>query len=416
MTLPTDDFWLNEGQLMFEIVFPEILNAVEEAVDEGVLAMPADLTVGIDWQLVNERVSQWAQGYTYDLIKGITATSRNDVAAAVNSWIAGDTTKKQLADSLINTFGPVRSKMIAATEITRVYAQGNQEAWKETGFVQMYQFITVGDSDVDDICQETEAAGPYPIDDSEHLPPLHINCRCYIQPIVVGESDVPATGGNYQTPEPSNPLPTYNPQALFYARDKAISEIMSIFKGAQDQAYSTEMDAMHDYVGSGYRQMNGYLRKPTIGASMTEYERNALEHKIELISDFMQRNETPWEIQVMRGRSGESAVAKGLIEVDGNLVGSVLKEDGFMSTTLNPNVATQGFSQSGGIIYNITVPKGTHYAMPLGMVDRSDPLNTVGIRHELEILFPPGSTIRVTGWHEENGQFIIDAIMEATSG
>jgi hypothetical protein len=87
--------------------------------------------------------------------------------------------------------------MIAVTEVTRSYAEGNQIAWKESGVVEGKEWNTANDEIVArcPICWPLHGV-VIPIgeefDGGFDGPPAHPRCRCWITPVVIGD---PEEGG-----------------------------------------------------------------------------------------------------------------------------------------------------------------------------------------------------------------------------
>jgi len=72
--------------------------------------------------------SQWARGYSYELVSGLTDTTRKLTQRAVEKFISTPgMTRRELEDLLSPAFGRVRAEAIAVTETTRaVSAATNQ--------------------------------------------------------------------------------------------------------------------------------------------------------------------------------------------------------------------------------------------------------------------------------------------------
>lgn len=140
--------------------------------------------VGIDFDIaaVNEAALAWAQAYAFELVKGITETTRKVVSKAIEAFVATPgMTNADLRAMLAPTFGDVRAAMIGTTEVTRAYAQATaiyQELAKQDGIAMVRVWDTSGDDKVCPICgpldrQPESEWGAY-----SGGPPAHINCRC----------------------------------------------------------------------------------------------------------------------------------------------------------------------------------------------------------------------------------------------
>lgn len=142
------------------------------------------LLIGIDFDVaaVNEAALAWAQAYAFQLVKGITDTTRKVVSKAVEAFISTPgMNNADLRALLAPTFGDVRAAMIGTTEVTRAYAQATaiyQELAKQDGIEMVRVWDTSGDDKVCPICgpldrQPESKWGAY-----AGGPPAHINCRC----------------------------------------------------------------------------------------------------------------------------------------------------------------------------------------------------------------------------------------------
>lgn len=137
-----------------------------------------------------------------------------------------------------------------------------------------------------------------------------------------------------------------------------------------------EHTALKKYQGSYYRDINGGLRgNEKIMPSTQRY--------IEGIDQAMERSSLPQAARVFRGMKSESMVSNF-----DNLVGAIISDKGFVSTSLLEGVST-GFAKdepSESILLKMVLPKGTKAIF-------LDALDDIG---EAEILLPRGSSFRVT--------------------
>lgn len=172
--------------------YQDLLDAMDDAYLGGVDLFrnsPAG-AVGIDYTLVNARAARAARAYAYDLIKGIDDTSAAAVREAIASFI--ETPGVTIGDVIARLpFDEQRAKMIAVTEITRAYAEGNREAGEELQEkfpdVQVMEYwYTNNDDKVCPICGPLDGTS-VPLDEPFttledgpiYRPPAHVNCRCW---------------------------------------------------------------------------------------------------------------------------------------------------------------------------------------------------------------------------------------------
>jgi len=148
-------------------------------------AMRVSVSTGVSFDpaVINVRAAQWARSYSYELISGLTETTRNVVSEAISSFI--ETPGMTLGDihtMLEPAFGKVRAEMIATTEVTRAYSAATNETQQllnETGLQMRRVWHTRNDELVCPIC------GPLNGQPEEHWiaefptgPPAHPRCRC----------------------------------------------------------------------------------------------------------------------------------------------------------------------------------------------------------------------------------------------
>lgn len=122
-----EEFWLEQGVDMDKTIRPFLqklyLDQAERAMSEG--------SIGVDWGMVNERAIEWSRQYSFDLVRGINATSRQTLRRAVGNYFERSMTIGELEDMIRGTFGPVRAEMISVTEVTRAAARGEDAIWEE---------------------------------------------------------------------------------------------------------------------------------------------------------------------------------------------------------------------------------------------------------------------------------------------
>lgn len=158
------------------------------------------LSVGIDWGLVNRDVLEWVRQYNFELVSGLQDTTRQYLQTDISNWIeSGEPLGKliaRLADKNRYPFGAVRADMIAATEVTRAYYEGNQRIWKASGVVELQEWRTAADDRVCPICRPLGGLdGGEPVraklgEGFRHpsgevfMPPAHPRCRCWAVPVI----------------------------------------------------------------------------------------------------------------------------------------------------------------------------------------------------------------------------------------
>jgi SPP1 gp7 family putative phage head morphogenesis protein len=169
-----------------EAKFRDVLRrALQNGTDLGVtVAFDQFETLGMafDYTLANTHARQWAADYVGQLISNITDTTRASVRQAVAAWTETGAPLSQLTRDLQPTFGRRRAQLIASTEATRAYAEGEEVAYIESGVVDEYEIMTAEDERVCPICG-SHRGKRYALR-SGTKPPFHPGCRCWISPVV----------------------------------------------------------------------------------------------------------------------------------------------------------------------------------------------------------------------------------------
>lgn len=172
---------------------------------------------GVDWDLINDDVLRWVtgggefgsgfgQGYADTVFAAMNATSERQLRTLLTEWVRNDLTYRQLTDSMQRTlFSRNRAEMVATTEITRSYAEGNRAAWQRGGIIEQMEWRTAGD----EIAARCPICGPLNGQTSDvrgsfgggYFPPAHPRCRCMILPVVSTPSlTQPEQGAQPQQP------------------------------------------------------------------------------------------------------------------------------------------------------------------------------------------------------------------------
>lgn len=147
------------------------------------------LGVELSIDTINQRATQWAQTYTYELVRGINETTRQAISNAVTAYTqAPGMTIDEVAQLLEPTFGQVRANMIATTEITRAYGQAatiTQAELLAQGVYSELQWVTYNDDRVCKICGPLHNAIVTWSLEYPNGPPAHVNCRCWLANVKV---------------------------------------------------------------------------------------------------------------------------------------------------------------------------------------------------------------------------------------
>ena len=151
--------------------------------DEG-LRNAVEMGVAFDPASVSAEALSWARQYTYDLVTGLTETTRRVVKESMTSFLSTPgMTRGDLEALLQPAFGEYRASMIAVTETTRASNQATlmyqQQIGAETGLNMVRIWRTANDELVCPICGPLNGQ-PEEVwaKDFPQGPPAHVNCRC----------------------------------------------------------------------------------------------------------------------------------------------------------------------------------------------------------------------------------------------
>jgi HK97 family phage portal protein len=110
------------------------------------------LEIGIDWTLINAEVLEWVQRYSFELVRLLDERSRVVLSQAIQRWASNGLPLSDLIEELGPIFGGKRAALIAATEVTRAYAEANLAAWRASGVIEGVSWRTANDERVCPIC------------------------------------------------------------------------------------------------------------------------------------------------------------------------------------------------------------------------------------------------------------------------
>ena len=175
-----EKFWREQRAVLVR----ELEAAQGELLRQGARQAVA-LGLSVDWELVNAAVLRIIPAYTDAWWKMLAKTTRTQLRVAIEANIAAGAPLKSLIRDITPLFGKQRAALIASTEVTRLYTEGNLAAYKASG-VQRVEWRTAMDDRVDPLCQALSGKR-WKVDEAER-PPLHPACRCNLAPIANDEA------------------------------------------------------------------------------------------------------------------------------------------------------------------------------------------------------------------------------------
>lgn len=176
-------FWENEANELWAVMIGVFVDTLMDGVIGGVNALPPDISILMDMDVVNEAAIAYARQYRYEWISKITETTRTQTQTLIADWIRSGQPLSALEAQLAPVFGSVRAQMIAVTEVTRVFQESNVMVFENTGFVSQVEYHTVRDERVCPLCSPLDGQ-QLPLRDKSKHPPRHVRCRCFTTPVL----------------------------------------------------------------------------------------------------------------------------------------------------------------------------------------------------------------------------------------
>lgn len=150
------------------------------------------LGVGVSWEVFDQAARDYAERYTFGLIKDLTDSTRRQLGQTIARWIETPDDFGSLVEQVRRILPPDpypmlrdRARLIAQTETTRIYAESRIAGFRAAGLTQM-EWRTAEDELVCPIC--APMAGMVgglngivnPDNGQLYTPPAHPGCRCWL--------------------------------------------------------------------------------------------------------------------------------------------------------------------------------------------------------------------------------------------
>lgn len=182
-----EQFWDEESKKMFDVMFPIIEKSAITAAINASESLGETVGIGVSFELVNEAAVNYARGHTLELVKGINKKTKSVIQKKLGDHMAAGDPLSAFVRDFINAediggmVGKVRAEMIAITEVTKAFQEGNIISWAASGEVDGFKFRTAADDIVCPICAPLEGL-EFNLAEIESSPPVHPRCRCWSQP------------------------------------------------------------------------------------------------------------------------------------------------------------------------------------------------------------------------------------------
>ena len=176
-----DDFWTDADFV------EELIKVLTEAIKRGALRFTEMVNLEINQGLVNKEAAEFIREYAFDLVKNLADTSRAMLQSVIEQFVT--TPGMTIGDVIAQLpFDETRATLIATTEITRAYAEGQQLAaeqtakeWPDVPVTKLWH--TNMDDRVCPICAPLDGVSAEAEEDFDaefENPPAHPACRCWI--------------------------------------------------------------------------------------------------------------------------------------------------------------------------------------------------------------------------------------------
>lgn len=172
--------WKAERAAVVTAIRPVLIDVVTVAAEDALAAAGAP---AVDWALINQAALAVAEQRAAAFAAESVATTKSQVARLVAAGIRERLPQKLLLSQVAQTLGR-RAAYDAVTEITRVYALGNQRAWQRSKVVKAMGWQTARDDRVCPVCGPRHGSRLDLDSAPDALPPAHGKCRCWLVPEV----------------------------------------------------------------------------------------------------------------------------------------------------------------------------------------------------------------------------------------
>lgn len=99
------------------------------------LQQMSNVGMAFDWTLAHSVGMAWAAAHTDTLLEQLGTTSERIVGRATSDWLNSGEPLQVLINQLEPVFGPVRSELIASTEVTRAVGEGTIISYRQSGLI-----------------------------------------------------------------------------------------------------------------------------------------------------------------------------------------------------------------------------------------------------------------------------------------
>jgi SPP1 gp7 family putative phage head morphogenesis protein len=179
-------FWADEEERFWDAIEDLVLEALTAGVVGGLGLIPEDLSDPLNMELVDDEIMDFMRSYHLDTFAKISLTTILWATAVIKAWREdGSGSLDELRTALKDVvLSKNRAEMIAISEVTRLFAMGNELVWAAAGLmIKIWE--TAKDELVCPVCAPLD--GQYVFFAMNFAggirnPPAHPRCRCRIRP------------------------------------------------------------------------------------------------------------------------------------------------------------------------------------------------------------------------------------------
>lgn len=179
-----NNFWINEASALWNKVAGKMAEVLNHGLQGALKLIPQSVVNRIGLGKLQSELLRRAMDYRTEWISTINKNTMESIWKSVEAWQKTGDPVTSLVDVLKKMgFSETRAKMIATTETTRLNALAHQIAYKESGVVTKFRWMTANDELVCKICGPNHGQ-IFPLESLHNLIPAHPNCRCYDEPVI----------------------------------------------------------------------------------------------------------------------------------------------------------------------------------------------------------------------------------------
>ena len=125
--VPEDgDFWAAQRGGFLGVLGGETNGLLMEGIDQA-----SRLGLAVDFEMANQQVLEYARVFNNEWWGKLESTTRDGLRTAIGTHIESGAPLDTLKKNLVPLFGEKRAGMIAETETTRLFAEGNRIAYMQ---------------------------------------------------------------------------------------------------------------------------------------------------------------------------------------------------------------------------------------------------------------------------------------------